>query len=86
MVSMFNGCENLISLDLSSFNTTNVNDMGWMFSNCTSLISLDLSSIKTNNVNEICRIFDGCSSIKKENVKNNNSNKKLCNEINKLKN
>jgi surface protein len=34
---MFNGCSSLISIDLSSFNTTNVNNMGYMFYGCSSL-------------------------------------------------
>ena len=34
---MFCGCSSLISIDLSSFNTTNVNNMIFMFSGCSSL-------------------------------------------------
>ena len=34
---MFSGCSSLQSIDLSSFNTTNVNDMSWMFLGCSSL-------------------------------------------------
>ena len=34
---MFRDCSSLISIDLSSFNTTNVNDMFWMFHECSSL-------------------------------------------------
>ena len=31
---MFSGCSSLTSLDLSNFNTNNVNNMSYMFSNC----------------------------------------------------
>jgi surface protein len=34
---MFSNCESLTSINLSNFNTQNVNDMIWMFLNCKSL-------------------------------------------------
>ena len=34
---MFRGCSSLTSLDLSSFNTSNVTDMQYMFYSCSSL-------------------------------------------------
>ena len=37
MERMFGGCSSLKSLDLSSFDTTNVNNMDDMFWNCSSL-------------------------------------------------
>ena len=37
MSYLFAGCKSLKSLDLSSFNTTNVNDMESMFDGCSSL-------------------------------------------------
>ena len=40
---MFDGCSNLKSIDLSSFNTSNVKDMRDMFYGC--------SSLKKENVN-----------------------------------
>ena len=65
---MFRGCNSLISLDLSNFNTQNVTDMGSMFSGCNSLISLDLSNFNTQNVTKMNSMFDGCNSLKKENL------------------
>ena len=82
---MFYKCSSLKSADLSSFITTNVNNMRYMFEGCSSLESIDLSSFNTNNVKDMSGMFFGCSSLKKENVKFNNSDKKLLNEINKLK-
>jgi surface protein len=34
---MFSGCSSLQSINLSSFNVTNVNDMNFMFSGCSFL-------------------------------------------------
>ena len=73
---MFRGCSSLKSIDLSSFNTTNVNDMSGMFSCCSSLKSIDLSLFNTNNVTNMSRMFNGCSSLKNENVKMNKNEKK----------
>ena len=69
-IYMFNDCENLTSLNLSSFNTANVTDMRYMFNECTSLISLDLSSFDTASVNNMVKMFYGCSSLTSLNVSN----------------
>ena len=61
---MFYNCSSLKSIDLSSFNTTNVNNMSSMFSDCSSLKSIDLSSFNTTNVNNMCQMFSVCSSLK----------------------
>ncbi|MDE6925501.1 MAG: LysM peptidoglycan-binding domain-containing protein, partial [Acetatifactor sp.] len=60
---MFYGCSSLGSLDLSSFTTGNVTDMGGMFYGCRSLESLDLSSFTTGNVPDMRSMFLGCSSL-----------------------
>ena len=65
---MFCDCSSLISIDLSSFNTTNVNDMSNMFGGCSSLKSIDLSSFDSTNVNKMSYIFCGCSSLKSINL------------------
>jgi len=61
---MFYECSSLNSIDLYSFNTTNVKDMSNMFYRCSSLKSIDLSSFNTNNVNNMSNMFHGCSSLK----------------------
>ena len=43
MIEMFKGCTSLTSLDLSNFETYNVDNMEGMFSGCTSLKNLDIS-------------------------------------------
>ena len=62
--SMFTGCSSLKKINLSSFNTSNNNDMRWMFSGCSNLESIDFSSIDTTNVKDMCGMFSGCSSLK----------------------
>ena len=68
---MFSECSSLNSIDLSSFNTTNVNNMSFMFDGCSSLKSIDLSSFNTTNVNNMKSMFFNCSYLKKENIKIN---------------
>jgi surface protein len=60
MASMFRDCNNLTTLDLSNFDTSNVTDMSEMFANGTSLTTLDLSSFATSNVTNTRSMFTGC--------------------------
>ena len=61
---MFRGCSSLKSIDLSSFNTNNINNMSCMFCYCSILESIDLSSFNTTNVKDMRGMFNGCSSLK----------------------
>ena len=63
MYSMFQNCSSLTSLDLSSFNTSQVTKMYSMFQNCSSLTSLDVSGFNTANVTSMDDLFNGCSSL-----------------------
>ena len=56
---MLCGCSSLNSIDLSSFNATNVNNMYCILCGCSSLNSIDLSSFNTTNVNNMSYILDG---------------------------
>ena len=60
MSSMFEFCESLTSLDVSSFNTAKVTDMYRMFNFCARLTSLDLSSFNTANVTNMRNMFSNC--------------------------
>ena len=60
---MFWKCSSLKSIDLSSFNTTNVKDLTSMFFGCSSLNSINLSSFNTTNVKDMSYMFCGCSSL-----------------------
>ena len=60
---MFTSCSGLTSLDLSSFDTSNVTDMSDMFSYCGGLTSLDLSSFDTSNVTSMNGMFEECNNL-----------------------
>ncbi len=61
---MFRDCNELTSLDLSSFNTDKVTSMSNMFSLCVYLTSLDLSTFNTSNVEAMDSMFHACVSLK----------------------
>ena len=64
MVFMFNGCEALTSLDLSSFDTQNVTDMTCMFQNCTALKTIYVGNDwSTANVTNSTYMFQNCTSL-----------------------
>ena len=58
-VYMFNDCESLTSLNLSSFNTANVTEMRAMFRKCKALTALDLSSFNISKVIDMEAMFEG---------------------------
>ena len=62
---MFRGCTNIIELDLSSFDTSNVNDMKHMFSICALMEKINLSNLKTEKVNDMSYMFNKCLSLEK---------------------
>ena len=63
MRSMFYGCSNLATLDLSSFNTSAVTNMNKMFKYCERLTTLDLSSFDTSAVTDMNGMFQNCNSL-----------------------
>ena len=58
------------SLDLSSFDTSNVTDMFCMFQWCGSLQNLDLSSFDTSNVTNMSSMFGRCGSLQNLDLSN----------------
>lgn len=73
MSYMFNACNKLTSLKLSSFNTSNVTDMTGMFYNCQKLTTLDLSSFNTSNVTDMSGVFYNCSTLPSLDLSNFNT-------------
>ena len=65
---MFEGCSNLTTLNLSHFNTTNVQYMNKMFLNCTNLESLYFSNINSESLGTMHRMFYNCKSLKYLNI------------------
>ena len=62
---MFCGCDNIISIDLSSFDTKNIINMKNMFMFCINLKSIDLSNFNTTNVENMENMFYRCKNLKK---------------------
>ena len=61
---MFYGCSSLESLDLSSWDTSNVTDMGWTFEDCKKLKTIYVSDkFVTTNVTDSTSMFAHVSSI-----------------------
>ena len=62
MYYMFYGCS-MESLDVSGFNTANVENMTGMFAFCDCLESLDVSAFNTEKVATMSYMFAGCSAL-----------------------
>ena len=54
---------NLVSIDLSHFNSSSVTNMNSMFSGCSSLQSINLLTLNTQKVTDMANMFSGCSSL-----------------------
>ena len=63
MGNMFNGCKSLTSIDLSSFDTSNVVAMSSLFDGCSSLTNLNLSNFNTSKVTNMEWMFQGCTNL-----------------------
>ena len=63
----------LKTINVLSFNTSNLNDMSSLFAECKSLISIDLSNFDTTNVENIGSMFYYCSSLKSIDLSNFNT-------------
>lgn len=61
---MFLGCESLLKLDLSSFDTSTVESMNGMFRQCFSLRDVDLSSFDTAEVTDMMLMFSECENLR----------------------
>ena len=60
---MFRGCSNITEIDLSNFDTSSVESMGYMFYGCSSLISINLSNLDTSKVIFMYYMFQDCNSL-----------------------
>ena len=60
---LFNNCSNLMSVDMSGFDTSLVTDMKEMFEGCRSLKSLDLRGFDTSQVTDMSHMFYSCESL-----------------------
>ena len=55
--------KNILEIDLSSFDTSKVTNMGRMFSGMSNLIALDLSNFDTSKLMDMGRMFSGMSNL-----------------------
>ena len=62
---MFNKCNEIIYIDLSLFDTSQVTNMSYMFSECTNLESIILPNASAKNVTDMSYMFNKCSELKK---------------------
>ena len=60
---MFYECNNIISIDLSSFHSQKVVNMSNMFYGCSNLTKIDFYSFDTQNVINMSGMFTGCSNL-----------------------
>ena len=63
MREMFNGCSNLVKLDVTNFNTAKVTTMFGMFNDCSNLTELDVTHFNTAKVTTMFGMFSGCSNL-----------------------
>ena len=63
MSEMFNGCSNLVKLDVTNFNTAKVTTMLGMFYDCSNLTELDVTHFNTAKVTTMFGMFSGCSNL-----------------------
>ena len=71
--SMFRHLKNIISIDLSNFDSSKVLSMKNMFNGCTSLISLDLSKLDTSSVTDMSNMFSSCNLLQSLDLSNLNT-------------
>ena len=62
---MFNKCNDIIYIDLSSFDSSGVTNMSHMFSECYSLKDINLSNLNTTNIIDMSYMFNKCYELKK---------------------
>ena len=67
---MFYKLPNIISIDLSKFNSSNVTDMKFMFGKCTLLNSINLNNLNTSKVISMRNMFDSCINLQSLNLSN----------------
>ena len=65
---MFYKCKELIEIDLSKFDTSNVTNMRGIFRECKELKSLDLSNFNTKKVTDMSQMFYECKNLKNINL------------------
>lgn len=68
MSFMFNGCKLLSEIDLSNFDTSEVENFSNMFANCENLVKVNLKSFNTSKVKNFDSMFLNCTLINNLNL------------------
>ena len=67
---MFRGLNNIIEIDLSNFDSSNVKSMAYMFQNCYQLKKIKFGNMDTSNVENMEYLFDGCNKLESLDISN----------------
>ena len=70
---MFYNLSNISEIDLSNYDSSNVNNLNYMFYNCTNLIKINLTNFQTKSVNSMSYMFSDCSNLTSINLSNFNT-------------
>ena len=62
--NMFSGCESLISIDMSEFDSSLITSMERMFYGCLNVSSIDLTNFNTSSVKNMNSLFEDCYKLK----------------------
>ena len=73
MESMFFGCHNLTSLDLSKFNTNKVENFSFLLYYCKNLVEINLSNINTSSAINMRSFFEHCEKLESIDISNFNT-------------
>ena len=60
---MFQGCSNIIEIDLTYFESSNVQDIDYMFDGCTSLNNIKFGKFQTSKLVNMNYVFRNCISL-----------------------
>jgi len=60
---MFEGCSNLIKINLSTLNSSNITSMMYTFTNCIQLEIVDFTSFQSSSITRMDFLFSGCSNL-----------------------
>jgi len=60
---MFYKCNNITTIDLSFFDSSNVKNASYMFSHCNNLLYINLSKFETINIKNMGYMFSHCSNL-----------------------
>ena len=61
--SMFQGCSNIIEIDLSNFTNSYINNIDNMFDGCSSLKSIKFGNFDISHITEMEKVFQNCFSL-----------------------